>query len=443
MSQKIVILGSGESGTGAALLAQHLGYAVWVSDKGVIQETYKQELNRAGIDWEEGQHTMERLLQADLVVKSPGIPEKAEALKAIRAQGIPVIGEIEFGWQHRPTDSRIVGITGSNGKTTTTHLTFHVLRQAGLNVQMGGNVGYAFARLVLEALKNPTPNLIFVLEISSFQLDDTETLRPDIAVLLNITPDHLDRYDYQMAKYVASKFRIARQQQPGDLFITNADDPEIQGFMAQHPAAVRSDIEQISREEVVGEGVRVGAAFFDLSGGHLRGPHNRFNAACAIRTALRLGVTAEAIRPALLDFSPPAHRMEQVAVKNGVTWINDSKATNVDSVFYALEAMTQPVVWIVGGTDKGNDYTPLFPAVTAKVTAIICLGADNEKLLRVFGPFDKPMVEARSAAEAVQAAARLARPGDTVLLSPACASFDLFKNYEDRGTQFKAQVNDL
>ncbi len=438
--EKIVILGSGESGTGAALLAQRLGHDVWVTDKGAIKDEYKRELDAAGIAWEEGGHDMARILEADLVVKSPGIPEKAEALKALRAKGIPVVGEIEFGWLNRPAGSKVVGITGSNGKTTTTHLTCHVLQQVGLNVQMGGNVGYAFARLVLEALNNPTENLVFVLEISSFQLDDTETLRPDIAVLLNITPDHLDRYDYKMENYVASKFRIARQQNDHNLFITNADDPEIQGYMAQYPDAVRCDLEQISKEDTANEGVRVGEQFFDLTGGNLNGPHNRFNAACTIRTALRLGVAPDAIRPALLSFTPPAHRLEKVAVKNGVTWINDSKATNVDSVFYALAAMTAPVVWIVGGTDKGNDYTPLFPDVTQKVKAIVCLGADNQKLLQVFGPFGKPMTEARSAAEAVQAAARFAEPGDTVLLSPACASFDLFKNYEDRGNQFREEI---
>ena len=443
-----VILGSGESGTGAALLAKRLGADVFVSDKGPIKDQYKAELDAAGILWEEGQHSMDKILAADEVIKSPGIPEKTEVMKAIRAKGIPVIGEIELAWRHAGRCT-IVAITGSNGKTTTTNLVHHLLSHAGLNVRMGGNVGYSFARYVAEDLANTTlptqaSNLVYVLEVSSFQLDDTDRFRPHIGMLLNITPDHLDRYDYEMANYVSSKFRIARNQKRGDLFITNADDPNIQHYLKAHPDAVHCKVEQVRARDLRGSYVRIGLQHaFDLSNTNLKGPHNAFNAACAARAALRLGVSPEHIVEARYSFAPPPHRLENVGVVDGVTWINDSKATNVDSVFYALQAMDAPTVWIVGGQDKGNDYSPLSEWVRQKVKAIVCMGLDNAKIRAFFGPLGKPMVETHSAEEAVRQAAALSEPGDMVLLSPACASFDLFKNYEHRGQLFREAVERL
>lgn len=439
----IAILGSGESGTGAAILAQRLGYEVFVSDKGAMKEVYKTALRERGIPFEEGQHSTERILTAQEVIKSPGIPEKAEIMQQIRAKGIPVIGEIEFAARYAGKCT-LVAITGSNGKTTTTHLTHHLLHTAGLNVRMGGNVGNSFAQMVFDDLKHNKINdasRIFVLELSSFQLDDMDTFRANIAMLLNITPDHLDRYDYKMENYVRSKFRVGRNQKRGDLFITNDDDPEVQAFMRQNPGQVHCKMDQVRSRDLKNGLVRIGRTHvFDLKNTNLKGPHNAFNAACAIRAALRLGASAAQIQEALQTFTPPPHRLEKVAVRNGIEYINDSKATNVDSVFYALQAMDRPTVWIVGGQDKGNDYSPLFPFVKKRVKAIVCMGVDNSKIIQVFSTFRKPMVETRSAAEAVAAATRLAQSGDTVLLSPACASFDLFKNYEDRGAQFKAAV---
>ena len=439
--KRIVILGAGESGTGAALLAQWLGYAVFVSDKSPVKATYKAELERQGIDYEENRHTLERILRASEVIKSPGIPEKSDVMQAVRANGIPVIGEIEFGWRHRPTNSRVVAITGSNGKTTTTGLIEHLLKTAGLPAVMGGNVGNSFARLVLDDLKTPgTRQRIYVVETSSFQLEDIATFRPAIALLLNITPDHLDRYDYKLENYVRAKFRVNTNQKRGDVFIFNGFDPIMAEYLKHHTLAPAKKI-AIRKGFYKAGFIRVGRHhLFDLQLGKLRGPHNMFNAVCAIRTALLLGADPARIQEGLNTFTPPPHRLEWVATVHGVNWINDSKATNVDSVFYALQAMEQPTVWIVGGQDKGNDYTPLLPLVRKKVKAIVCMGVDNSKIISTFNKMKKQMVETRSAAAAVQAAAGLARPGDTVLLSPACASFDLFKNYEDRGAQFRAAV---
>ena len=440
-TKRIVILGAGESGTGAALLATRLGYTVFVSDKSPVKPEFKTILERHGIPFEEGQHSLDKILNADEVIKSPGIPEKTEVIRAIRAKGIPVTGEIEFGWRHRPKGSRIVAITGSNGKTTTTKLTAHLLQTAGLNVRMGGNVGNSFAQLVLDDLQTPdTKERIYVLEVSSFQLDDTAHFRPEIAMLLNITPDHLDRYDYKLENYTASKFRITKNQKRGDVFIYNAFDPVMQAYMAERSVTAAKKL-AIRRGFYKDGTIRVGRKYaFDMTKGKLRGPHNMFNAVCAIRTALLLGVGPEHIQEALNTFVPPPHRLELVATVNGVTWINDSKATNVDSVFYALQAMEQPTVWIVGGQDKGNDYTPLMPLVRKKVKAIVCMGVDNSKIIDAFKKMKKSIVETRGAAEAVQTAAGYAVAGDTVLLSPACASFDLFNNYEDRGEQFRQAV---
>ncbi len=437
--QRIVILGSGESGTGAAILAKRMGFDVFVSDKSPIKAAYKATLTELAIPFEEGEHSMDLILNADEIIKSPGIPEKTDVMKAIRAKGIPVIGEIELGFRYTK-NARIVAITGSNGKTTTTNLTYHLFRAAGVNAFMGGNVGDSYAALVAEALEQPDQHRTYILEVSSFQLDDIDTFQPDIAMLLNITPDHLDRYDYQMINYVRSKFRITKNQTATQLLITNANDPEIQGHLAQNPGIVRARMEAVSTADIQGSTVTVQGQRFDLSGTRLKGPHNMFNAACAIRAALECGIAPNDITAGLASFTPPPHRLELVTQKAGITWINDSKATNVDSVFYALQAVDTPIVWIAGGTDKGNDYTPLYDLVRNRVKALVCMGLDNEKLKTVFASYGFPIVEAKSASEAVEKAQELAQSGDTVLLSPACASFDLFKNYEDRGDQFRVEV---
>ncbi|MFN7325669.1 MAG: UDP-N-acetylmuramoyl-L-alanine--D-glutamate ligase [Chitinophagales bacterium] len=438
--KKIVIVGSGESGTGAALLAKRMGYDVFVSDKSPIAPVYQQQLEQHGIPFEAGVHTPERILTADEIIKSPGIPNTAPLIQQALEKGIPIIGEIEFGFRYAPA-CQIVAITGTNGKTTTTKLTYHLFKSAGKRAYMGGNVGTSFAGLVLQVLDEPAGDLpIFILEVSSFQLDDTRLFHPQVAILLNITPDHLDRYDYQMANYMASKFQITRQQEAQDLFILSGFDPYTQQYIASHPEFSRAKVHPILSTELQNGYVRVLDYAFDLSSTQLKGPHNHFNAACAIRAALELGLDASDISEALLSFAPPAHRMERVAVAEGITWINDSKATNVDAVQFALQAMDSPTIWVVGGTDKGNDYQPLLDLVRQKVKAIVCLGVDNHKLVHSFSALGLPMVETQRVEEAVRQAAAWAHPGDTVLLSPACASFDLFKNYEDRGDQFRAAV---
>jgi UDP-N-acetylmuramoylalanine--D-glutamate ligase len=446
MKKRIVILGSGESGTGAALLAQYLGYDVFVSDKGAIKASFQTELNEVGIPWEENQHCLDKVLNANEIIKSPGIPEKSEVMKAVREKGINVIGEIEFGYRHAGK-CQIVAITGSNGKTTTTELTYHLLNTAGLDVRKGGNVGNSFARMALEDLKTGSTKAdqrIFVLEVSSFQLDDIQQFRPKIALLLNITPDHLDRYDYKLENYAASKFRVTMNQGRGDKFIYNGFDPILatHRVTSSHPVSKPKQI--AIRKGFYKNGlIKVGKEVFGMSKSALRGPHNMFNAVCAIRVSLLLGAKPDKIQEGLNTFIPPPHRLEKVAETNGVIWINDSKATNVDSVFYALQAMDTPTVWIVGGQDKGNDYTPLLKLVKNKVKAIVCMGVDNSKIISVFGGMKKPLVETGSAQEAVKMAAGFAKKGDMVLLSPACASFDLFKNYEDRGEQFREAVLQL
>ena len=471
MLKRLVILGSGESGTGAALLGKAKGFDVFVSDSGAIKDVYKQELDAQGIAWEENGHTLDLILNADEIIKSPGIPEKTALMQAVRAKGINVIGEIEFGYRYAGKCS-IVAITGSNGKTTTTELTYHLLKTAGLNVYKGGNVGNSFARLVLEhsaldpqpsshippililhpsplipqpstLIPHPSP-LIYVLEVSSFQLDDIQQFRPKISMLLNITPDHLDRYEYQLDNYVRSKFRVAMNQSRGDLCIINGNDPIIKDYLTANPRAIKCKKQAVRKSELKNGYVRVGLNYrFDVASTNLKGPHNLFNAACAIRAALALGAEPGLIEEGLYSFNTPPHRLERVAEIDGVTWINDSKATNVDSVFYALQAVDTPIVWIVGGQDKGNDYTPLLKLVKKNVKAIVCMGVDNAKIIKVFGKMNIPIAETKSATEAVRTAAALADDGDTVLLSPACASFDLFKNYEDRGTQFKQAVSEL
>ena len=427
----VVILGAGESGVGAALLAKEQGFEVWVSEKGKIQDHYKKELEINQIPFEAGMHNWEKIKNASFIIKSPGIPDKVEIIQKAKAIQIPVISEIEFA--SRYTQSLIIGITGSNGKTTTTNLCYHLLKNGGLDVQMGGNVGKSFARLLTEGNA-----AVYVLELSSFQLDDIVDFRPHISVILNITPDHLDRYDYELEKYADAKFRITENQKSDDVFIYNAENEVILNGIAKRNIGCQTI------------GIRVPENDFELEEFAysfektlLKGPHNRFNAACAITIAWLMNIEKDKIQEGLNSFIPVAHRMELVATVKGVEYINDSKATNVDAVYFALMAMDKPVVWIAGGQDKGNDYQPLMKLVEEKVKAIVCLGIDNEKIKETFSKLCKPIVEAASSAAAVKHAKDLAQEGDVVLLSPACASFDLFKNYEDRGDQFKKNVNEL
>lgn len=425
-----MILGAGESGVGAAILGKKQGYEVFVSDKSDIKDHFKAELDAAGITYESGQHTEGVILAADEIVKSPGIPDKVDLIKKAKEKGIPVISEIEFGYRY--CTGKIIAITGSNGKTTTTNLTYHLLKTAGLDVVVGGNIGYSFARLVANE-----PHTYYVLEMSSFQLDGIKTFRPGIAILTNITPDHLDRYDYKMENYVASKFRIAMNQGATDIFIYNADDVEIQNFMQGKSFNLKKIPIGMYFE---GDQLR---GVFDMTKTRLKGPHNYFNASCAIEAAKTVGITEGVIQEGLETFVNAPHRLEFVAEVSGVEYINDSKATNVDSVFWALKAMTKPTVLILGGLDKGNDYSQIEEMVREKVKAIVCMGVDNAKIMEYFFTIVKNIDESKSAQEAVSVAAKFAETGDVVLLSPACASFDLFKNYEDRGEQFKKAVMDL
>ena len=435
---KIAILGAGESGVGAALLARNKGHEVFVSDGGAIQEQYKQTLRDKGIPYEEGKHTWTELIESDEIIKSPGIPDQSPLIQQLLSQGKQMISEIEFAGRY--TDAKVIGITGSNGKTTTTRLTFHLFKTAGLNAALGGNVGYSFARNITEQSYD-----YHVLELSSFQLDGIVDFRPDVAILLNITPDHLDRYEYKMDNYIRSKFRIAMNQRPEDLLILNGGDANVQAYLQSH--ALRPRLIQVPGRYDSTEVLNVPGPWwdglpgaFDMRSCALKGQHNFFNAACAIHAAKAVGIEDAVIQEGLNSFVNDPHRLELFATADGVQYINDSKATNVDSVYYALQAMEKPVVWIAGGTDKGNDYTPLLPLVAEKVKALVCLGVDNSKLLKVFSPMLSDIAEARSAAQAAELAAGFAAPGDVVLLSPACASFDLFKNYMDRGDQFKAAV---
>jgi UDP-N-acetylmuramoylalanine--D-glutamate ligase len=437
----IVILGAAESGVGAALLAQAKGHAVFVSDRGAIQHEYKEKLTQAGIEFEENQHTLERVLQADEVIKSPGIPEKAPVIKAIREKNISLVSEIEFA--SRYTQARFIAITGTNGKTTTTLLTYHLLREAGYNVGLAGNIGYSLAEQVIENKFD-----YYVLELSSFQLDDIEYFQPWIAVLLNITPDHLDRYNYSLDEYAQAKLRLVRNQDSTEYFIYNADDETIKrNFMAalrpmqQMPFSLhkRSDFNLAGcyKEEKL--------LTLDLipTNSPLIGEHNRQNVLAAVLAARVAGVSRAQIEQALATFHNADHRLQLVREANEVEYVNDSKATNVEAAWYALDGVKRPIVWIAGGTDKGNDYAPLQPLAQQKVKALVCLGVDNAKLRAAFGSYVPHLEETQSMADAVQRAAALAAPGDVVLLSPCCASFDLFKNYEDRGRQFAAAVNAL
>jgi len=442
---KLVVIGAQESGVGAARLAQQRGLDVFVSDAGAIRPNYREVLVKSGIAFEEGGHTAERVLGADEIVKSPGVPDTASLIVAARERGIPVISEIELAYRY--CKGTIVGITGSNGKTTTTLLTHHILQRAGLDVALGGNVGNSFAALVADG-----DHAHYVLELSSFQLDGIHTFKPHIAVLLNITPDHLDRYAYRMENYVASKFRIAMNQGADDHFIHCADDTTIAEGMRLH--AVKARKWPFSIKHSVAQG-----AFLDSDSIHittdqttfnmsiielaLKGKHNVYNSMAAGITARVMDIRSEVMRASMSDFQNVEHRLEHVAMVHGVEFINDSKATNVNSAWYALESMDKPVVWVVGGQDKGNDYTQLLELVKHKVKAIVCLGVDNSKIQKAFAGVVKDIVETQSADHAVQAAYALAESGDVVLLSPACASFDLFENYEERGRRFKTAVKGL
>jgi UDP-N-acetylmuramoylalanine--D-glutamate ligase len=445
MSKRLVILGGGESGTGAALLAKQQGYAVVLMDEGSLKDGYRRELTSAGIEWIEGSIDEARLLGADEVVKSPGIGEKNPWVQKLRARGVPVIGEIELAYRYKG-ESKIVAVTGSNGKSTTTSLIYHICKTGGLDCALVGNIGYSFAKQVAE---DPKP--LYVAEISSFQLDDVVTFRPDIAVLLNITEDHLDRYDYKFENYVRSKFRIAMNQKENDYFIYNTDDEVIKTYLDQNP--IYSIQLRLSMKEKVEKGgyiqndqlhVKVDAedqsmSIYDFA---LKGKHNQYNTMAASVAGATMDIRKDKIREAVETFENLEHRMETVGNVRGVEFINDSKATNVNSTWFALESMSKPTVLILGGVDKGNDYALLKDLVKEKVKAIVCMGVDNSKIHEAFDG-EVRLIDTGSAEHAVAAAFQAAAPGDVVLLSPACASFDLFKNYEDRGKQFKEAVKNL
>jgi len=442
---RLCILGAGESGVGAAYLAQQQGYDVFVSDMGVIAPKYKEQLQGWNIRFEEGQHTETEILNAVEVVKSPGIPEKAPLVKKLREKGVPVISEIEFAGRY--TDAKMVCITGSNGKTTTTTLTYHILNKAGLNVGLAGNIGKSFAYQVATEKFD-----VYVLEISSFMLDDMYQFKADIAVLLNITPDHLDRYDYKLENYAASKFRITQNQTADDYFIYCADDTETMKGMEgrtfaakQLPFSIEKPIETgacLQNDNIV---INVNQEHFQMSINDLalQGKHNTYNSMASGLASRVLEIRNQTIRESMMDIQPIEHRLEFVAKISGIKFINDSKATNVNSTWYALESMSAEVVLILGGVDKGNDYTMLKELVKQKVKAIVCLGKDNKRIHDAFEDDVEIIVNTSSASEAAQVAFHLSKKGDTVLLSPACASFDLFKNYEDRGQQFKEAVRQL
>lgn len=443
--KRLVILGGGESGVGTAILGKQKGWEVFLSDRNALKPHYRETLNKEGIEWEEGFHTEEKILSADVIMKSPGIPDKAPIVKMAREKGIRIISEIEFANEY--THSLIVGITGSNGKTTTTLLTHQIFKDAGLQVGLGGNIGYSFAELV--ATENPP---YYVLEISSFQLDGIEHFAPHIAVLLNITPDHLDRYDYKFENYIASKFRIAMNQTENDHLVYDADDPVIEEWLQNHTLKAKLIPFSIEKELPYGaflkdnkihimlENQTAETTEIDVEEISLRGKHNIKNTMAASVAARLVNIRNNSLRDSLKGFKGVDHRLEEVKVVEGVTYVNDSKATNVNSVYFALDTIKTPIVWIVGGQDKGNDYNALLPYIHEKVKAIVCLGVDNTPILRSFGNVAAAMVETHSMEEAVRTAQKFATEGDTVLLSPACASFDLFKSYEDRGDQFKAAV---
>ncbi|PSR10846.1 MAG: UDP-N-acetylmuramoyl-L-alanine--D-glutamate ligase [Candidatus Arcticimaribacter sp.] len=445
MSEKLVILGGGESGIGSAVLGVKQGFDVFVSDAGTIAEEVQKELNQLGVSFEEGGHDLDVILKASLVMKSPGIPDHIDLIQQIRSSDIKIVSEIEFASQY--TDATLIGITGSNGKTTTTLLTHHLLKESGINVGVAGNIGYSFARQVAESDRE-----VYVLEISSFQLDDIHKFQPEVAVITNITPDHLDRYENNFSKYVASKMRIIENQTSNQFLVFNAEDPvlvealngyssKVQiipfGFVKPDHDGVYATNDQIIVQQD-NSNMMIQTTHFQL-----QGRHNLLNAMAAVSVARLLKVSKDSIRESLMNFKGAPHRLEQFLRIQSVNYINDSKATNVNATFYALDSVKSQTVWIAGGIDKGNDYSALLPMVREKVKAIICLGVDNKKLLAVFGPVVDIIVETRSIDEAVKIAHKIAGKKETVLLSPACASFDLFENYEDRGNQFKQAVQKL
>ncbi len=445
MSKRIIILGGGESGTGAAVLAKRKGFEVFLSDAGTLKDSYQKILNEEGVEWEHGNHTEAKILNADEVIKSPGIPEKAPLIKALRKQGTSVISEIEFA--SRYTNAKLICITGTNGKTTTTLLTYHLLKKAGLNVGLAGNIGHSFAYQVA------TQNFdYYVLELSSFMLDDMYEFKADIAILTNITPDHLDRYDYKLENYIDSKFRITRNQTKNDYFIYCIDDEETLNGLKRHQ--IQATMLPFSIQQEVQEGAYLkGNQFYihilnytfnmTIQELALQGKHNLYNSMASGIAAKLLEIRNESMKESFSDFKNAEHRLEHVARIQDIEFINDSKATNVNSAWYALESITTPIVWIAGGVDKGNDYSILKNLVKDKVRAIVCLGTDNGKIHEAFDNDVDIIVNTSSAREAAEVSFHLAKKGDTVLLSPACASFDLFKNYEDRGDQFKAAVKEL
>ncbi len=456
---RLVILGAAESGVGAALLGKQQGWDVFVSDGGKIKDNFRETLLQKDIEFEEGAHSIDKILNAACVVKSPGISDKTAIMKQVRESGIEVCSEIEFGFRYKG-DSKIIAITGSNGKSTTTKLTYHLLKQADYDVAMVGNIGYSFARQIAEQ-----PCKWYVMEVSSFQLDDIHQFRPDVAVLLNITPDHLDRYDYSFDNYVASKFRITRNQNTADYFIVNRDDKAIEEYLATHTIHAKIIYFTMNENNIEDEGgmnkhnmrdeggyinnerlyIAFGGEYMDMSIHDLTlpGKHNQYNSMAAGISARVAGVRKEKIRESFGGFEGLEHRLEFVATVRGVDFINDSKATNVNSVWYALESMKKPTILILGGQDKGNDYSEILELVKEKVKVIVCLGLDNTPIHDFFGNVTETIVDTKSAVEAVHAAYLFAEKGDVVLLSPACASFDLFKNFEDRGQQFKEAVKEL
>jgi len=446
LSKRLVILGAGESGIGTALLAKQKGYEVFVSDGSTIKANFQKELQDNGIAFESGKHSVDQILNADEVMKSPGIPEKNEMVKAIRAKGIPVISEIEFGYRYKGF-SKITAITGSNGKSTATSLLYHICQLVNDDVAMVGNIGFSFARQIAIA-----PKSLYIIEVSSFQLDDIIHFKPDIAILLNITEDHLDRYDYKFENYIKSKFRIIENQTAQDYFIYCIDDEVIVKHLAllttntnPLPFSMKQEVKKggyIKNDQMMLkiQEERVSMSIYDFA---LKGKHNAYNTMAASIAATTLGIRKEKIREAVSNFHSLEHRMEFVATVRGVDFVNDSKATNVNSTWYALESMQKSTVLILGGVDKGNDYELIAELVKEKVKAIICMGTDNKKIIDFFGDKVASIVEADSAKKAVTAAFKLAEKGDVVLLSPACASFDLFKNYEDGGIQFKESVKEL
>jgi UDP-N-acetylmuramoylalanine--D-glutamate ligase len=445
--KRLVILGGGESGVGSAVLAQKKGFEVFLSDKGKLKDKYKNVLLKYGIKWEEETHSEHLILNADEVVKSPGIPDSADLVKALRAKNIPVVSEIEFAGRY--TTAKKICITGSNGKTTTTLLIYHMMQKGGFNVGLGGNVGKSFAMQVAENDFD-----YYVLELSSFQLDGMFEFKADIAILLNITPDHLDRYDYKLENYANSKFRIIQNQTENDAFIYCMDDEETMKILQtkkirpkQYPFSIKKKVEQGAflneHNQLEINTNNTNPLFMTIQELALQGKHNIYNSMAAGVTGKLIEMRKESIRESLSDFHNIDHRLELVGNVHGIEFINDSKATNVNSTWYALESMNNPVILILGGVDKGNDYSMLSDLVKEKVKAIICLGTDNKKIIKSFGGIVETIVEAKSAKEAVAQAYKIGKKGDTVLLSPACASFDLFENYEDRGTQFKQAVRAL